>query len=75
MVEQILAVLRIILEWVRQQVRRKERENAQEQRDALEKDPAQWFDQHFSGSAKRLQPDDADTGTDADQADIADRTD
>lgn len=63
MISKIIALLSALVAALQGLARRKEHREAQDERDRLEGDPADWYNEHFGG----VRRDDADK---ADQADI-----
>jgi len=66
-VTQLLAILKLVTQWIDEWRTARKQRKAQDARDALEQNPNDWFDDHFAGGSERVQPD-AQKRTGTDQA-------
>lgn len=57
MISKIITILAAIAEALSRFLRAQEQKQHEEQQQAIKKDPAGWFDDHFNGDANRVQAD------------------
>lgn len=70
MISKIITILAVIADALGRFMRAREQQQHEEQQQAIKKDPAVWFDDHFNSDANRVQTDEH-LPTDAIKADKA----
>ena len=65
----LLALLKLIGDWINRFLVRREQKEAQQSHDQLEENPGDWFDEHFGSDADRMRTGAAGAKSATDQTD------